>query len=185
MKQGLIGLLTGAAITTAGFLGNNYMQTHEYQRTVEINKKAVYIVNNLHKRVYEKKGGAEHDYEIDGKEVTVSLSQKKDPKCDERLKIKVSKDLILYSDNWTVFPSGDAGILDLIQVRLEKPEGWRAWKTYSRNKIEDYDALQKIYEELIEQIADKRLKIEDDRLKSANQRAHRDLSQLLNPETKE
>jgi len=140
MKQGLVGLIAGTAITFAAFNAPNVIRTMKHNGELDAKAKSIII-----DRSYAK------DIQID-EDTQATASVAYDGKTFRRLQISTNGSKRYVSQWWhtskgdvTVFDDGDARVLDKIVERM----GFR----WENTEVTPEDSVE--YESLIEQIAEK------------------------------
>ncbi len=150
MKKTLSGLLLGATVSMLGYNTYNHVTSPEYKRIRHLENKAYDILSDV-KTV--------NKYDLDEDKITVERIYElaRDPSYTARLSLMVNDNIRFISEYWDYgFNTfrGDIGNLDRIQLNKDGQ-----WITIKRDEINDYESWQKLYENLIEKIANKRVDI--------------------------
>ncbi|MBU0976836.1 MAG: hypothetical protein KKD18_00285 [Nanoarchaeota archaeon] len=135
MGRGLIGILSGAVIATAGFFGSGAVYNHytspEYKQRQQANNRAEQILPERSREVF--------SYKLPD-DLEVKIYRAWDAP-DTRLALVINDKVVLQS------ATGNKGTLNQMFSDGVK---------YERKQIKDYEKWQKVYETLIGQISDAR-----------------------------
>ncbi len=151
MKQGLIGLLAGSAITVGSYFGYEHINTLEYKRGKELDKKIAYIWP------YERT-----KYTLDDKDVILEAKRDFNIFIDCKRMHLTLDNIEFVSEPWSCvipplilippfFISGlDTYREDARNLSKLISDG----NIFEKNGISDYEFWQKTYEDLIEKLAE-------------------------------
>ena len=144
MKKVLIGLLAGVSLTVGGlsvFNGySNIVNSAEYLRASELDKKAIQIMPY----------NGSTSYQLDGGNNVIVYRAP-----GARLSLSINDKIRLLSEDWVVSgpeggtSAGDARNLAILRIRLGNE-----WVTIPRSEIVDYNSWQAAYEGLIDKLSD-------------------------------
>src|SRR3989344_1272724 len=162
MKKGIITLLAGAALATAGNFGynhlNNYWNSPEYQAAKQLDEDANFVIpqgNN-----------DEQKYRLsNGFYATVQRGKVKEGACgcaDKYLITTLDGKVSFVSELFGRYPEGDARILNQLKIRKDGN-----WIIYDRANIPEYEKWQRVYENTLREVAKSRRQMEENAEKEA------------------
>ena len=153
MKKGLIGLLIGSGATTAGFGIHDYITSPKYGRARELDRKVAYIIP---------RDSSDDNYSIYNQKIKVGVSYLSKESLHLNLHIELLDDNItFFSEPWNLFANGDARNLYKMVIN---------GLTFKKEKINNYDHWQQLYEGLIDKIYIQKIGLEKEAQRTASEK---------------